>query len=332
MRSKGTVGKALLAMQLIILAAQAFPIEAAGPRRQAPPVCSRYTLPPALLKHPFIFAGEQVPLDRSDVRHRIQYQINFLLFDARSVLTGWLMNINRYSWIFDEVFTKQGIPKDFTLFSPVVSGLDPHSSNRIPGAGWWALTSKCGPAEGVPMSVDAWHDDRLDLDLSTRCFAAQLKSIRKELQTKSWITAASAYVATTKELAERVKTWKTDVYWDLPLPESAESLIPRWIALKIIYDWRSSFGITIQKAKPMAFDQVSGLILAKDLAVAVIAQMTDTSPLVILRMNPKIVPSKGILPANVKGKRVTHTLAAPRGKGGVLVKKLQKGGYLAPRR
>lgn len=332
MRSNRAIGKALLATQLIFLMAQVCPVEAAGPRRQSPPVCSRFALPPDVLEQPFVFAGEKIPLDRSDVRRRIQYEVNFLLLDARSVLTSWLMNINRYAWIFREIFAKQGIPQEFALLAPVVSGLDPLSTNRIPGAGWWALQKKCGPGEGVLMSVDDWHDDRLDLDLSTRCFAARLKEIRKELPTKSWITAAAAYVTTPKEFEERAKQWNSDVFWDLPLPETAESLIPRWIALGIIDAGRTTFGIRVEEAKPLAFDQVSGLVLARDLTVAEIAKMTGTSPLRILRLNPKIIPSKGIFPATEKRKRIMHTLAVPRGKGGALVQELKKARYLAPRR
>jgi hypothetical protein len=242
------------------------------------------------------------------------------------------MNTNRYAWIFQDVLAKEGIPKDFVLFAPVVTSLDPHSSNRIAGAGWWALVNKCGPTEGVPMTVDSWHDDRLDFDLSTRCFAARLNGIRKELHTRSWITAAAAYISSTKEMAERTKHWNTDVYWDLPLPEAAESLVPRWIAFSIINSKRTSFGLQVKEDKPLAFDQVTDLVLSKDLPVAEIARMTDTPANLVLRLNPKIVPSKGVFPAEANGKRLTHSLAAPKGKGGVLVQKLKQDGYLAPRR
>ncbi len=332
MKSKGAIGKAFLVAQLLLLLAQVCPVDGAGPRKESATVCSRYTLPADLIEKGLVFAGEKIPLDRKDVRDRIRDEVNFLLLDARSVLTSWLMDINRYAWIFREIFAKQGIPKDFELFAPVISGLDPQSSNRIPGAGWWALTKKCGPEDGVPMSVDAWHDDRLDLELSTRCFAARLKEIRKDLPTKSWITAAAAYVISQKDYAERVKSWNTDTYWDLPLPDTTESLIPRWIALKIINDRRAAFDITVKEDDPLAFDQISGLVLAKDLSIADIAKMTDTQPLRILRINPKIIPSKGVFPSEANGKRITHSLAVPRGKGGVFVQKLKKGGYLAPRR
>lgn len=330
--SAKAISRVLLATQLVLFVAHASLIEAAGPRKQSPPLCSRYTIPEAVLEKPLVFAGEPIPLHRTDVRRRIQYEINFLLMDARSVLTSWLMESTRFAWMFREIFAKEGMPQDFALLAPVISSLDPRSSNRVRGAGWWALNTKCDSAEGIRMSIDHWHDDRLDLDLSTRCFAARLKGIRKELKTQSWITATAAYLSSPKELAERFQNWNTRSYWDLRLPDTAESLISRWIALSIINNNRAAFGLDVKEAVPLAFDQVSGLVLAKDLAVADVAKMTDTPARVILQLNPKILPSKGLFPAKGKRTRLTHTLAVPRGKGNVLVQKLKQNGYLAPLR
>lgn len=301
---------------------------AAGPRRESIPTCPRYSLPASVLEKPFRFAGEVIPFQRRDVRARIRAQLNFLLLDARSVLTTWLIEKNRYAWLFEEVFAKEGIPKDFILLAPVLSSLSTRSSSRLAGAGWWALEKPCNASEGVAMSKDSWHDDRLDLERSTRCFASRLKAIRKELGVKSWITAAAAYVTSAKTLAKLGTQWNTLVYWDLPLPENAELLIVRWIALGVIDANRNTLGIEIAEAPPLTYDHVTGLILAKDLPVSVIAGMTDTPPRRIIQLNPKLKPSPGQFPAKSGGKRITHSLAAPKGKGWTLVNQLRKNGYL----
>ena len=60
-----------------------------------------------------------------------------------------------------------------------------------------------------------------------------------------------------------------------------------------------------------------------------IAKLTGTPPREILRLNPKIKASQAILPARVGGKALPHAVAAPRGKGPVLVEALNKLGFLS---
>jgi len=239
-----------------------------------------------------------------------------------------MIDKSRYDWIFEEIFKKENIPPDFILLSPVLGGLGAGGVNRSSGVGWWALEKPCDSSEGLTMSDDTWHDDQLDLDASTRCFSVRLKSIRKELGTDSWLTAAAAYVTSTKTVAETAKRWNTLKYWDLPLPENAESLIARWIALGIIRSNPGAFGIKFSESPPLTYDQINGLILAKDLPIGEIARMTGVRPRLILELNPKVKPSAGKFPAKVGGKPITHSLAVPKGTGWTLVNNLKKNAYL----
>lgn len=302
--------------------------QAKGPVKSAEAPCSRYSLPSSMHGKPFRFAGEVIPLQRRDVRERILSQINFLLLDARSVLTLWLTEKQRQTWIYEEVFAKQRIPKDFALFAPIVGGLAA-SPVRGAGAGIWSLEKPCDAASGVEMASDKWHDDRMDVELSTKCFAATIKSIRKDLGTESWLMAAAAYATSTKTIQELVKRWDAKSYWDLPFPEDAEKTVPRWIALGIINSHREEYGLRFNQPAPFTYDQITGILLDKDLPVAEIARMTGVPARVILELNPKIKPSVGLFPAKVNGKTPMHTIAAPKGKGDLLVEQLKKAGYLA---
>ena len=302
------------------------PTRAAGPSRDTQPSFCRYLLPDAVISRPFRFAGQIVPLERPDVRSRIAYHVNFLLMDARSVLSDWLTERTRYWWLIKETLAKQGVPEDFVLFSCVLSGLG-KSEYRGPGAGMWALEKPCSAAEGVEMFDDAWHDDRMDMELSTRCFAARIKALRDQLG-GDWLMAAAAYVTSLKTIQDFSRTWDTRSYWNLPLPDPAEDLIVRWIAFGIIHSNRDAYQLTGRNMEPATFDQVSQLILSKDLPVGEIARMSGVSPREILDLNPKLKPSSGILPAKVDGKPLKHTIAAPKGKGREVVDKLRKEGYL----
>lgn len=322
-------GKTVIAAAALWVICVGVPSFAAGPSSVAAKQWTRYGIPGPMRQKPFVFAGETIPLNSPQVRSRIEAQLNLLLLDARSVVTAWLSDRGRHLWMFEEVFQKEGIPKEFALLSPVISGLNARSPGRMPRVGWWALEQPCTAADGVHMAADTWHDDRMDIDRSTRCFAARLKAAKKELGTTSWLMATAAYLTSVKQIQDLIKNWNTSSYWDLPLPESADVLIPRWIAVNIIAANPEAFGISFKGTAPLTYDQVSGLVLSKDLSVAEIAAMTGEPPREIMRLNPKIKPSQPKLPAMVNGSRAVHSLALPKGKGNIFVDKLSAGGYLA---
>lgn len=304
------------------------PVSAQPIKNSSESLHSRYTLPPAVLRNSFQFAGEEIPLSRPDVHYRVVSQVNFLLLDARSVLTRWLVERSRHAWIFEAVFAKEGLPKDLALLAPVLTGRKSGGPGRTGGVGWWTLSELCKTNDGLEMTQDSWHDDRWDLDLSTRCFALQLKDIKKDLGDSGWFMSVAAYLSSTKTIQTLKQKWNTTVFWDLPLPEDVEDLVVRWVALGIIDRNREHFGLKVKEAPPLAFDQISGVVLTKDLPLAEIARFTNTSPRLILELNPKIRPAKPLFPAVVDGKTVVHSFAAPRGKGRHLVEKLQEAGYL----
>lgn len=304
------------------------PCPGEGPRKEPPPPRPRYDLPSELMSQGFTFAGEKVPIERKDVRARITSQVNFLLLDARSVLTAWLTEEMRYAWIYQEILVRERIPKEFILLAPILSRMT-RAGDKGHQGGIWALDKPCGAQQGLIMSADDWHDDEMDVELSAKCFAAQIKEIRKALTDGSWIMAAAAYMTSRKTVEDLKQTWGTRSYWDLPFPENPDILIPRWIALWIVHTHRGTYHLNLKPPQPLTFDHVTGVVLAKDLPVAEIARITSTPPRHILELNPKIKPGAGLFKALQNGKHTVHTIAAPRGKGDILVKGLREKGFLA---
>jgi hypothetical protein len=126
-----------------------------------------------------------------------------------------------------------------------------------------------------------------------------------------------------------MQKWNTRNFWDLPLPEPAEELVVRWIALKIIASEKKYFGLDFEESQPFVFDQVAGVRLSRDLPVAIIARILNMPAREIMELNPKLRPSSGIFPAEVKGSPVVHSISVPRGKGSLLLRELGKEGYIA---
>ncbi|MGC8603839.1 MAG: hypothetical protein ACP5VS_09145 [Desulfomonilaceae bacterium] len=291
--------------------------------------CPSFAIPTPLITGGFELGGEKVPLTRPDVKARIEFQINFLLFDARSVLGEWLKEKRKYSWIFEEIFSKQGIPTDFAWLAPVLSGISRSLNSHSTSTGVWGLDRPCDASEGVEMHDDSWRDDRLDIHLATNCFASRIKKLKQELGV-GWLMTAVAYTLSPKTTKNLMEKWNSSSVWDIPMPTSLEDMLGRWAALKIIGMNRSLYGLKYSDPAPLTYDNITSIELTRDLSIGEVANFVKVSPRLILELNPKIKPNSGIFPAKMNGKPLTHSIAVPSGSGRVLLNKLQELGYLSP--
>lgn len=301
-----------------------------SPHSPQPSMTVRFTLPEDVLEKPFSFAGEVVPFQRSDVRYRVATEINFLLTDARSVLIGWLIPRQHPIQVVQPILAKQGVPAEFVFFYPVLPGLARNEQKPSP-VGVWQISRPCDKTEGIEMAEDSWHDDRMDLELATQCFASRIKYLRGQIRGESWIMAAAAYVTSANIVSDAQGKWNSNSFWDVPLPSNAERLICRWIALAIIHTHQKYYQINIPSLQPVVLDKVTGLELSRDLAVAEIAAMLGIPAREVLSLNPKLKHAVGIFPALSGSKKLDHTIYVPKGKGALLVRKLQESGHLDPR-
>lgn len=301
--------------------------QAAGEREAGANTPVRYSLPPDVLQKPYSFARETIPLHRSDVRYRVATQVNFLLLDARSILIEWLMQHDARGWLLKELLEKEGVPHEFILFPPVLPAMA-KSNQKVSYSGIWFLDKPCNKHEGIEMEDDAWHDDRMDIQLATRCFAARIKSLRSQIKGESWLMAAAAYIGSPASITEAQLKWDTFSFWDIPLPPVTEQLITRWIALNIINTNRQFYGIDLPRQNPLVFEQLVGIRLTRDLSIAQISHLLGMPAREVLALNSKIKPTNPVFPAKVGDRVATHTMQVLKGKGALLMEKLRNEGYL----
>ncbi len=290
--------------------------------------CPYFRIPESLLTTGFELGGEKIPIARPDVKARIEFQINFLLLDARSVLAEWMNEKRKYSWILEEILSKEGVPRDFSWLSPVLKGVNRASSSRFSPVGVWSLDKPCGSIDGVEMYNEAWRDDRLDIHLATKCFASRIKALKAEFG-DGWLIASVAYILSVQNVKELTQSWGSANVWDIPLPDEIEDMLSRWAAFKIIGTHRSHYGLRFPDPPPLTYDNLSAIELSKDLSVTDIARFINVPAKLILELNPKIKIGAAVFPAKNNGKILTHSIAVPSGTGKVLLRKLQEAGYVS---
>ena len=207
------------------------------------------------------FCGEEIPLDRPDVRQRIEYQLEYLLGDFRETTELWLRRRDRYAWVIEEVLRKEGVPEEFRLLPALESGYNRGVVSPALATGWWQFVRPTAIRSPISdkdldwsLRIDGRVDQRKDLALSTRSATRYLKWMRSKLGSAgmpgSWLITAAAYNAGFDEVQHRCNAYGTVSYWDLKLPFETENYVPRWIAFSIIDLHRTLYGAEEELSGP----------------------------------------------------------------------------------
>jgi membrane-bound lytic murein transglycosylase D len=297
-------------------------------------------LPPALVQNGFVFCGESVPVNRPDVRRRIEHQLDYLLNDLRETTGLWLRRKDRYAPVIEEVLLREGMPTEFHLLPALESGYSRAIVSPSMATGWWqfvrptAIQSLSAEKElDWTLQIDGQIDQRKDLVLSTRSAARYLKWIRSRLggagEQGGWLTTAAAYNAGFDEVRHRIAVYGTTCYWDMKLPSETENYIPRWLAFSIIDSHRSQYQMEGTSATPLTFDSLEEVRLAKDVPLTLIATLTHSSVRFIRELNGALNHDQ--MTFRVPPKQRSDgacTIHVPRGTKDVVLEELKSRGYL----
>ncbi|WP_139958049.1 lytic transglycosylase domain-containing protein [Flavicella sediminum] len=182
------------------------------------------------------FAGEPIPLNKEDIRERIDreflvntyWQSNALLLIKRS---------HKYFPIIEPILAKNGIPDDFKYLAVIESGLQ-NVTSPAGARGFWQLMKET--AKENNLEVNSNVDERYHLEKATQAACDYLKH-SKELF-GSWTLAAAAYNAGNTGVSRQLERQKVSNYYDLLLSDETQRYLPRIIALKEILTHASNYG------------------------------------------------------------------------------------------
>ena len=191
---------------------------------------------PVRITGPLDFAGEWVPLDKMDVRERLDREILVNTFWHSST---WL-NLKKANKYFDDIereLRKHGIPDDFKYLAIAESGLQ---NVRSPAGaqGFWQFIKSTGQYYGL--RIDSEVDERNDYIKSTEAACKYLKDAKVKFG--SWTLAAASYNMGMPKLEKRIKEQKVDNYYDLYLNKETARYIYRILAYKSIFESPEKFG------------------------------------------------------------------------------------------
>lgn len=182
------------------------------------------------------FAGEAIPLNKPDVRERIDkellvntyWQSNALLLIKRS---------HKFFPVIEPILAKNGIPDDFKYLAVIESGLENVTSSA--GAkGFWQLMPHTAKERGLEVNSNV--DERYNIEKATEAACDYLLQSKEKFGT--WTLAAAAYNAGNRGISRNQEKQKVTDYYDLLLSSETQRYVPRIIAIKEILSHPNHYG------------------------------------------------------------------------------------------
>lgn len=185
------------------------------------------------------FAGENAPLQISDVRERFERE---LLVNANLDATTLLI-IKRASRVFpviEPILAKNGVPDDFKYLAVIESGLV-NAVSPAGARGVWQFMPETARERG--MEVNDIVDERYHLEKSTEAACRYLLDAKNKFG--SWTLAAASYNGGFGGVNKQIAFQKVSNYYDLLLTDETARYVFRILALKEIMQHPERYGFMV---------------------------------------------------------------------------------------
>lgn len=186
------------------------------------------------------FSGEPVPVNRIDVRERMDRELTSnTYFHSNTLLL--IKRANRYFPVLDTILRSEGIPNDFKYLALIESSLDARSLSPMGAAGIWQFMKTTGQEFGLEINDEV--DERYHLEKSTRAACKYFRAAYAKYG--SWTLAAASYNIGQKRITEELERQKVKNFYDMYLVSETSRYIFRILAIKEILKHPADFGFVL---------------------------------------------------------------------------------------
>jgi membrane-bound lytic murein transglycosylase D len=252
-------------------------------REQVNRLTSFYQIAPPGIPSNLDFAGEKVPLDKFEIKERLDREILVNTFWQSSTM----LIIKRTGKIFpviEPILKTYGIPEDFKYLAVAESGLI-NATSSAGAKGVWQFMASSGEAYGLEINNNV--DERYNLEASTRAACVYLK----EAYTKfgSWTLAAAAYNRGMAGIRNDLTKQQVDTYYDLHLNSETARYVMRILAFKTILENPENYGFFLEDKDFYAPEKTVDIEIDSTITnISDYAQQIGTNYHVLKTLNPWI--------------------------------------------
>lgn len=200
----------------------------------------QYKWYPPILPTSIDFSGEEVPLDRWDVREKLDRELltNSYLHGSQLLI---LKLSGRYFPVIEERLKANGVPDDFKFLCVAESSLQQNALSSVGAASFWQFMKDTGPRYGLEINDEV--DERFNVVKATDAACKYFKEAYGKFG--SWTAAAASYNGGQAGFAKQADFQQATNFYDLIFPDETNRYVYRILALKYILSHPHSFGLMI---------------------------------------------------------------------------------------
>ncbi len=231
------------------------------------------------------FAGEEMPIDRFDVRERLEEDLSVTLYmHSRTLRT--LRGMDRYFPYIEKSLKEAGVPDDFKYLAMAESSLNPTARSHAGAAGIWQLMS--GTAKDAGLEVNNDIDERYNFEKATKVAMKYFNTAYKKFG--NWTLVAASYNVGMAGVSRRQLSQNSPKsYYDVFLPEETMRYVHRIVALKLVSEDPSFYGIMLKKEdqyKPFEYKEIK--VSGANISWSDVAAKNGTNYKMLRLLNPWI--------------------------------------------
>jgi membrane-bound lytic murein transglycosylase D len=202
----------------------------------------QYRWYPPSLPTTFDFAGEAVPLDRWDVREKMDREVISNAYQHGNELY-MLKLAGRYFPVIEERLRANGIPDDFKYVCVAESSLNQNAMSGVGAASFWQFMKETGPHYGLEINDEV--DERFNVVKATDGACKYFKEAKEKFG--SWTAAAASYNCGQGGYNNQCGFQGGQNYYDLIFTDETNRYVYRILALKYIMSHAKMFGFMIEQ-------------------------------------------------------------------------------------
>jgi membrane-bound lytic murein transglycosylase D len=175
------------------------------------------------------FAGENVPVNQTDVRERFDRELLVNTYWQSQTML-FFKRANRWFPVIEPILQANNVPDDFKYLALIESGFM-NVVSPAGATGFWQILEGTGRELGL--EVNRQIDERYHVEKATLAACKYLIDARNRFG--SWTLAAAAYNIGNARLSRTLETQRVNDYYDLHLNEETSRYIFRILAVKSIF-------------------------------------------------------------------------------------------------
>jgi membrane-bound lytic murein transglycosylase D len=187
------------------------------------------------------FSGEEVPLQDTDVRERLDREIHVNTYWHSNMLL-MIKKANRFFSEIEPLLEKYNLPDDFKYLAVAESGLE-NVQSHAGASGFWQFMKGTGKEYGL--EINDYVDERYNLELATKVAAEYL--INSKERFGSWTNAAAAYNLGNAGIQKQMTRQDATDYYSLLLNSETGRYVFRILAFKEILSNPEKYGFYLNE-------------------------------------------------------------------------------------